>query len=71
MGDWRSEGCDRKPKEISAEVEMLVTQQGSLARKNKFSRTGQLFPLDKGLLMGDPIFPSSIKARIRFRIKFL
>jgi len=33
MGDWCSEGCSQKPKEISAKVKMLVTQQRSLARK--------------------------------------
>jgi hypothetical protein len=33
MGDWYSEGCNRKSKEISARVEMLVIQHWSLARK--------------------------------------
>jgi hypothetical protein len=33
MGDWCSEGWNRNPKEISAKVEMLVTQRWSLARK--------------------------------------
>jgi hypothetical protein len=33
MGDWCSEGWNRNPKEISATVEMLVTNAVSLARK--------------------------------------
>jgi hypothetical protein len=33
MGDWCSEDCNRKPKEISAKVEMLVAGSWNLARK--------------------------------------
>jgi hypothetical protein len=47
MGDWYSEGCNRKSKETSAKVEMLATRYCGDERENKFLAQDK-FPLLTG-----------------------
>jgi len=61
MGDWCSEGCNRNLKEISAKGKDVGDPTFSIYKKKKISCGGEVFPLDRGLLMGDPGFHPAMR----------
>jgi len=59
MGDWCRKADTEKPKETSAKVGMFVDSAVVPVRRNQFPYTGDVFALDRGLLMGD-LLPSTL-----------
>jgi hypothetical protein len=55
MGDWCSEGCNRKLERNLGKGKEIGDPTFIIYKKKKISFVGEVFPLDRGLLMGDPI----------------